>query len=760
MKCSETVFLITIRGLVQGVGFRPFIYRLAKEMGIKGEVGNRNNGVYVYVVGTSNQCKQLVKRIEYEHPDVACIHRIEVSEMSLSPSSYTDFCITPSSSSSEEITQVAPDMAVCQLCLQDREKQRHRLQYPFINCTHCGPRFSIIRDLPYDRPHTTMATFAMCPDCHEEFVKVDDRRFHAQPIACNQCGPSYYATYNHVTYTDYNFLLDLSSALLEKGEVIAVKGIGGYHLVCDATNAQAVTQLRKIKIRDRKPFAVMFRNIESLNGYASVNKVEEDCLLSWRRPIVLLKQVASLAPGINPGMNTLGCMLPYMPIHFDWFDRIASPALVMTSGNVSECPILIELDEAESQLKDKVSLVLHHNRDIYNRVDDSVLQVCGAQPCLIRRSRGYVPEPIFADDKMEGILAFGAEKVNVFAVGKGDLVLQSQYIGDLKNWETFCFYIESLERFKHLFHFIPLQLVCDLHPDYFSSRQAERMSEEQKVPLLKVQHHHAHAAGCMLEYGLRRPVIACVLDGTGLGDDGKVWGGEIFYCDRSRYTRLSHLEYVPMPGGDKASVEPWRMAVAWLWHCYGTDIPFPSGFVDRIGVSKIQWVIQMMEKGVNTPYTSSAGRLFDAVASLLGVCDISTHQSEAPMRLEQLANFEQSARYPVIKEEGVIVCRSLWDGILNDLAIGLPTDEIAARFHNTMAYLLLDEAKYFMKQTGASEVVISGGCFQNKRLTEQLQQLFASAHIPLYIPCQIPCNDGGIAVGQMAVAAARNKEIY
>lgn len=753
-ETGVVISVLTIQGLVQGVGFRPFIYRIAGEMGICGEVDNRNNGVCIRAVLTASQREQLIGRIRREHPVVASIHCISVTEVVMAENPYTDFRITPSRSDSDEVTQVAPDIAVCPECLRDRKAQPHRLQYPFINCTHCGPRFSIIRDLPYDRRQTTMSAFPMCPECRKEYTTVSDRRFHAEPVACNHCGPSYYTLYNRETLTDYPELLALSSRLLGEGEVIAAKGIGGYHLVCDATNEQAVARLREIKQRDGKPFAVMFRNPEQVRQFAWLNEVEEECLLSWRRPIVLLKQRRPLAASVNPGMQTLGCMLPYMPIHEDWFERLDTPVLVMTSGNLSDCPIAITPGEAERQLAGKVPLLLHHNREIHNRVDDSVLQVCGGQPCLMRRSRGYVPEPFFADRSVEGILAFGAEKVNTFALGKGETILQSQYIGDLKNWETYRFYTESLERFRHLFRFRSSRLVCDLHPDYLSSREAERLSSDLHLPLLHVQHHHAHAAACMLEYGLDEPVIALVLDGTGLGDDGKAWGGEIFLCDRKSYKRLSHLEYVPLPGGDKASTEPWRMAVACLWHYFGDELPFPSGFVQRIGEAKIQMLLKMMEKGINTPYTSSIGRLFDAVASLLGVCDVSTHQAEAPVKLEQLASDEHQSRYSVLIEEEVISMRSVLKEILEDLNAGVPAGDLSARFHNTLSWLLLEKAKLYRLQTGVEKVVISGGCFQNKRLTEQLQRMFAKEDIPLYVPGRIPCNDGGIAVGQLAIAAS------
>lgn len=754
---EKKVYALVIRGLVQGVGFRPFVYRLAKDLGLRGYVGNVNDGVRIMISATPEERDLLLRRIRGEHPAVASIHRILFSEVEIDGGSFDDFTIMSSQSESGEVTQVSPDLSVCRDCMRDRETQPHRIGYPFVNCTHCGPRFSIIRDLPYDRSQTTMSGFTMCPDCEREYNSVTDRRFHAQPVACNHCGPRYYTSYNGEPYDDYETILKLTTRLILEGEVIAAKGIGGYHLLCDASNEKAVTRLREIKNRDSKPFAVMFRGLEHVQAYAFTEPEEERCLVSWRRPIVLLRQRNHLASTVNPSMNTLGCMLPYMPIHYDWFARTGLAALVMTSGNLSDLPIAITPEDAEAQLSGKVPLILHHDRTIYNRVDDSVLQVCGEQPCVIRRSRGYVPEPFFADVPVEGILAFGAEKANTFALGKEDTILQSQYIGDLKNWETFRFYTESLERFRRLFRFEPRRLVCDLHPDYLSSREAERISQTLSLPLLKVQHHHAHAAACMLEYGLKERVIAIVMDGTGLGDDGKVWGGEFFLCDRAGYTRLSHFEYVPLPGGDKAAKEPWRMAVAYLWHHFkgeSSGIPYPADFVERIGKERIARLERMMEKGVNTPQTSSAGRLFDAVSSLLGICDVCTHQAEAAILLEQSAMGERNAyAYPVSADGEEISFYPLFEALVHDRINRVPVSLMAARFHTTLANLFVQKARILIRRTKATQVVISGGCFQNKLLVESMRRQFIMAGIPLYIPSRIPCNDGGVAVGQMTVAS-------
>ena len=752
------LFEITIQGLVQGVGFRPFIYLLAEDMGIKGSVANRNNGVFIFAELSEEQREQFIHRIRSEHPLTASINRIEIRESQEREKVFTGFSIVPSYSESEEVTQVAPDIAVCEDCLNDRKNQAHRIQYPFINCTHCGPRFSIIRGLPYDRKQTTMSGFEMCPVCWSEYTNINDRRFHAQPIACNHCGPTYYyKETDGEEKNDYRQITDLCVRLLDEGKVIAVKGIGGYHLVCDATNESAVNRLRKIKIRDTKPFALMFKDAESMSSYVFINREEEENLKSWRRPIVLLKQRPAearffIASGVNPGMQTLGCMLPYMPIHYDWFQHIHSPALVMTSGNLNDQPIIITPEKAEHQLGNSVDLILHHNRPIHNRVDDSVLQVCGNVPCLIRRSRGYAPEPFFADISTEGILAFGAEKTNTFALGKGDAIIQSQYIGDLKNEETFSFYTESMNRFQHLFRFTPQLLACDLHPDYLSSVHAETVASENRIPLIKVQHHHAHAVACMLEHHLNQPVLAVVWDGTGLGDDGAAWGGEFFLCDRKHYTRLAHPEYVPMPGGDKAALEPWRMTTAYLHHY---RLPVPENFMNRIGKKKVEAIIALMNKKNHSPYTSSLGRLFDGFASLLGICDTASRQAEAAVLLEQYADESCSLSYPIETSGHLISFRLLFQNAWKDLNENIPGAIMAAKFHNSLVKLIVEKINQLSEETGIKQVVVSGGCFQNKRLTEQIQQLFACSDISLYLPAQIPCNDGGVAVGQLAVAAAR-----
>ncbi|MDR1763368.1 MAG: carbamoyltransferase HypF [Dysgonamonadaceae bacterium] len=748
-------YKITVRGLVQGVGFRPFIYLLAKDMGLRGTVSNSNNGVEIVVELIGLEKDIFIGRIKKEHPQAAEIHSIEIEETEETELDYGDFSIVRSASRSDEITQVAPDIAVCDDCLADRRLQTHRKNYPFINCTHCGPRFSIIRDLPYDRCRTTMADFRMCAACEKEFTDPADRRFHAQPVACNSCGPQYYIDNEENTYEE---VLAKSVSAINAGKVVAIRGIGGYHLVCDAANDKAVRQLRKIKDRDTKPFAVMFANLEAMQDYVLVNEEETRNISNWRRPIVLLKTrenpAYSCSEQVNPGMKTLGCMLPYMPIHYDWFEHLQTPVIVMTSGNLNDRPIIISPEEARNELGGRADLLIHHNRPVHNRVDDSVVQVCGGQACIVRRSRGYVPEPLFTEVETEGILAFGAEKVNTFALGKGSTIIQSQYIGDLKNEETFAFYAEAMQRFCNLFRFKPRMLVCDLHPDYLSSLHAEKIAKENGLQLIRVQHHYAHAAACMLEYGLREPVLAVIWDGIGLGDDGAAWGGEFFLCDGRNYRRLAHPDYVTMPGGDRASLEPWRMAAAWLKHY---DIPLPQRFTERIGKEKIAQINSMLEKNINCPLTSSIGRLFDAAASLSGVCDFTSRQAEAAILLEQIANLDCRSSYSIDSESNPISFRPLFEEIIEDLQQNVPASRISAKFHNMLIDLILSKTLQFSKQYGINKIVISGGCFQNKFLVEGLQKRFAETPLTLFVPSRIPCNDSGIAAGQLFIAA--NKKL-
>ena len=756
---KNKVYALTVSGLVQGVGFRPFIHRIANELGLKGTVSYARQGVRLFVAASPEERDLLINRIRTEHPFAAHITRLSYESTDLDEDDFDRFTLLYNHQTLGEETQVPPDIAVCPDCLRDRMTQPHRMSNPFVSCAHCGPRYSITKSLPYERSQTTLADFPLCSTCQEEFNDLRNRRFLAQPIGCNQCGPHYYATYKEKTMTDYEELLRLSAHLLLKGEVIACKGLGGYYLVCDATQESAVEKIRRLKRQKRKPFAVMFRDLDHLKVYAYTEPMEEQCLTSWRRPIVLLRQRGYLAASVNPGMHTLGCLLPYLPIHYDWFSRTGLPALAMTSVNERNLPIRTAASDLEAEWNGEVALWLHHNLPIYNRVEDSILQVCGGQPCMLRLSRGYVPEPLFVDTQTEGILAFGAEHSGSIALGKGETILTSPYLGDITQRETARFYKETLAHLETLFHFTPTQLVCDADPDYFSSQEAEHRTITQTLPLLRVQHHHAHAAACMAEHGLQEPVIALVMDDQGLGEDGTEWGGEFLHCDRRRSQRLAHFESIPIPGGEP--IEPWRMAVAYLWHYFQEEpegVPFPTDFVNRIGKERLSRVERTLEEGTNQ-CSASAGRLLDAISSLLGICDVATYRNEAAILLEQAALSERNAyAYPLSAEGNEISFRPLFEALLHDIANNVPTSLLAARFHTTLATLLLQKTRLLIRRTKTKQVVLSGTCFQNKLLTETVRKQFQAAGIRLYIPQRIPCNDSGIAVGQLIIAAAQREQ--
>ena len=756
---KNKVYALTIRGLVQGVGFRPFIHRIANELGLKGSVSYAQQGIRLLVAASSEERDLLINRIRTEHPFAATITQLTYERTSLDEDDFDQFTIQSNQATSEEETQVPPDIAVCPDCLRDRLTQPHRLNNPFVNCAHCGPRFSITKALPYERSQTTLADFPLCATCQSEYNDLRNRHFLAQPIGCNTCGPHYYATYQERTITDYEELLRLSAHLLLKGEVLAFKGLGGYYLTCDATQALAVEKIRRLKQQERKPFAVMFRDLDHLNVYAYTEPMEEQCLTTWRRPIVLLRQRGNLAASVNPGMHTLGCLLPYLPIHYDWFSRTGLPALVMTSVNERNLPIRIDTTEWEAHWGGEVALWLHHTLPIYNRVEDSILQVCGGQPCMLRLSRGYVPEPLFVDTPTDGILAFGAERSCTIALGKADTILTSPCIGDLTHRETARFYKETLAHLETLFHFTPTQLVCDADPDYFSSQEAEHRALSQALPLLRVQHHHAHAVACMAEYDLRESVIALVLDDQGLGEDGSEWGGEFLHCDRQHSQRLAHFESIPLPGGEP--IEPWRMAVAYLWHYFQDEpagVPYPADFVNRIGQERLSRVERTLEEGGHL-CSASAGKLLDAISSLLGICDVASYRNEAAILLEQTALSERNAyAYPLSAEGKEISFRPLFEALLHDIANNVPISLLAARFHTTLATVLVQKTRMLIRKTKTKQVVLSGTCFQNKLLTETVRKQFQAAGIRLYIPKRIPCNDSGVAVGQLIIAATERQQ--
>lgn len=744
---------IEIHGLVQGVGFRPYVYRLANDHGISGWVENRNDGVQVRITGTADQASRFRNEITAQAPDVASIESVTAREVGFER--FDSFTIRKSSDVSNEVTEVSPDIAVCGECLEDMNLQSHRLDYPLINCIHCGPRFSIIRSLPYDRQRTTMAPFSMCPVCSEEFNDPRNRRFHAQPVACNICGPAYTLTTPVEQVTTLEEILSLSAEIITGGGVLAVKGTGGFHLVCNAFSSKGIRKLRELKRRDGKPFALMFRNLENARRFVEISSAEEELLTSWRRPIVLLKLHKMITPGIADGLSNLGIMLPYMPFHHLLFSHLKPDALVMTSGNFSDEPIIISNEEALDLLGADVNGVVTYNREIHNRVDDSVAMVTGGSPMVLRRARGYAPAPVRTGFRLEGILGTGAEKTASFCMGKGEKALMSQYAGDLRHLENFDFYREIYDRHSSMFRFKPRMILCDLHPDYLSSRFAVKLAEEYPgTELVRVQHHHAHIAAVMLEHGLKGEVIGFSFDGTGLGTDGHTWGGEVMRAGYHGFERLYHFGYVPLPGGDKASREPWRMALSYLWDSFGeeaSDLKLPLN--GTVSEKETGMLMEMIRKKINTPLVSSAGRLFDAVAALTGLNYRSTYQAQAPMMLESAIDHTEKGLYSFKVNGSEISFAPMIRELVQDIQGGISTGRISARFHRTLVEIIVEIAIMVRESYGLDRVVLGGGTFQNRFLAEKVTGKLENEKFEVYLPRRVPVNDQGIAAGQVAIGA-------
>jgi len=743
-----------IRGLVQGVGFRPFICRLAAKHGLLGEVDNRSDGVSVILLGDLNSIGRFRDDILRYSPPASKIKSIEINRRECS--GYTSFYISQSKTLNNSITEISPDIAVCEECLSEMDNDPERIDYPFINCTNCGPRFTIIESLPYDRPNTTMKNFRMCENCNSEYNDIIDRRFHAQPVACNSCGPVYSYKDHEKKLSVFNDILNEISLKITSGKSVAVKGMGGYHLMCDALNNNAVADLRHKKHRDSKPFAVLFKNIQEVRKYCFTDNEEEKELLSWRRPVVILRQRVLLSPLVSNGLNTTGAMLPYMPLHFLLFRLIDTKAVILTSGNISDNPIIIDDNQAVDQLLPVADSLLTYNRQIYNRTDDSVIRIINRKPAMIRRSRGYVPGPVDLKLPVEGILALGAEQKNSFCIGKGYQAIMSQYIGDLKNGSTFDFFTETIDRFSDLFRFRPGLIACDLHPDYLSTQYANMLEQKLNIPLIMVQHHHAHITSCMAEHGIDEKVIGVSLDGTGFGTDGNLWGGEFLIADLIDFSRFSHFEYVPLPGGEKAISEPWRMAYSYLFKYFGDNFDYMSLPLFRsFGQEKLLFIRDMIANNINSPMTSGAGRLFDAVSAILGLCSESAFDSEGPMRLESAIDCETDEFYPFCSGE-TITFKETFNSILDDMNVK-NISFISAKFHNTIARIILDVSKKIREVCSLGDVVLSGGVFQNKYLTEKTIFLLENNDFKTFINHQVPANDGGISVGQLVIASKKSE---
>jgi hydrogenase maturation protein HypF len=723
---------------------------MASKHGLYGEVDNRTDGVAVVVQGDIKTIDQFSNDILLYAPPVSKIKSIEIKPAQINV--FSSFKIVSSKAIDNQITEISPDIAVCNDCLEDMVNDPERIDYPFVNCTNCGPRFTIIEGLPYDRPKTSMKSFRMCKNCKSEYNDILNRRFHAQPIACNSCGPAYGYKDSMKSLSDIKQIIEEVSEQIVSGKIVAIKSLGGYHLMCDALNNNTVEKLRYKKHRDSKPFAVMFRDIPSVRKYCYINEVEEKELLSWRRPVLILKQKDILSYAVTNGLNTTGAMLPYMPIHYMLFRNLKTPAVVLTSGNISDEPIIIDDGVAEKQLMTISDSLLSYNRQILNRTDDSVIRIIDKKISLFRRSRGFVPQPVYLKCNVESILALGAEQKSSICIGKIDQAIMSQYLGDLKNPLTYGFFIETIDRFSDLFMFKPEFVACDLHPDYFSTHHAELLENELKIPLLRVQHHHAHIASCMAEHGLDEEVIGISLDGTGLGSDENIWGGEFMIADLKGYSRFTHFDYVPMPGGGKAIDEPWRMAFSYIYQYFGDSFDYASvPIFNSVERDKLLFVKDMIVKKINSPLTSGAGRLFDAVAAILRLCSEATFDSEAPMRLESAIDCETDEFYPFQVNKTIIFADTI-KAILADLP-RQRISVISAKFHNTVAMAILEVSDQIRKETSLNKVVLSGGVFQNKYLMEKTLYLLNRNRFKVFTNHLVPANDGGISLGQLVIAS-------
>ncbi|MGB6251443.1 MAG: carbamoyltransferase HypF [Terriglobales bacterium] len=758
---------IEVSGIVQGVGFRPYIYRLATGRNLKGTIRNTTAGVTIEIQGPAETVQDFIDRLPAEAPPLARITGLTVQDVACNGD--RDFRIIHSHEGEEVRTLISPDVAICADCLREMfDAKDRRYHYPFINCTNCGPRFTIIRDIPYDRPSTSMAAFPMCPECLAEYENPLDRRFHAQPNACWECGPRVELWDKGGQKIECGDPIVAAASALQSGLVVAVKGLGGFHLAADATNHVAVALLRERKRRVEKPFAVMVPDLQAAAEICELEDAARTVLESIQRPIVLLpKKSPSVIPDeVAPFNRYLGIFLPYTPLHYLLLAEGRFKALVMTSGNLSEEPIAIDNREAVHRLHGLADCFLVHNRDILLRCDDSVVRVAGGVTRHLRRSRGFVPVPVFlkndpAQKDQPSVLAVGGELKNTICLTKGKHAFLSQHVGDLENVESYSFFHEAIEHLERILEIRPQIIAYDLHPDYFSTRWA---LEQSGVELVGVQHHHAHIASCMAENHLDGRVIGFALDGTGYGTDGKIWGGEVLVGGYKDFERAAHFEYVPLPGGAAAIREPWRMAVSYLAQHFGRDfLKLDIPFVRQLDRRKVDFLLRMMEQGVNSPLTSSCGRLFDAVAALAGIRQQVNYEAQAAIELEMAMTMTaaEDAPYPLqILPEGehwIISTRPLFEALLDDLGRGLSARAISWRFHNGLVECFVDLATLLRETTALDRVCLSGGTFHNIYLSQRLEARLSEAGFQVFTQKEVPSGDGGLSLGQALVAAAKGR---
>jgi hydrogenase maturation protein HypF len=750
---------IDVGGIVQGVGFRPFVYRLAQDCNLTGVIANTPAGVTIEVQGDSGSVERFLERLPVEAPPLAKITSIVPRDVE--PQAETAFRILSSRLDAPPKVLISPDVAVCVDCLREMADPRdRRFRYPFINCTNCGPRFTIIRDIPYDRARTSMASFRMCAACQAEYDEPANRRFHAQPNACWDCGPQLQLLGADGSHLNIAEPLREAARMLEQDGIVAIKSLGGFHLACNARSEVAVNRLRERKRRVEKPFAVMLRRSDDVACVCEVDDAARKLLHSMERPIVLLprKTDGSLAESIAPRNRFLGVFLPYTPLHHLLFASGKFDGLVMTSANLSEEPIAIDNGEAVRRLQGIADAFIVHDRDILQRCDDSVVRIAEGRTQILRRSRGFVPVPVALEEETPPILAVGGELKNTICVTRGSEAFLSQHVGDLENLESYNFFGEVVEHLQHILDVHPKIIAYDLHPDYFSTKWA---LQQEGAQLIGVQHHHAHIASCMAENHLDGKVIGIALDGTGYGTDGAVWGGEVLVADYSDFDRAAHFEYIPLPGGAAAIHEPWRVALSYLVKHYvkdlnSIDLPFLRGIDER----KRNVIQQMIDRQVNSPRTSSCGRLFDAVAALVGIRSTVNYEAQAAIELEMAAHDStDDGVYPfeltLDNSHWQIGTFPLLQAILADLRRQHPTADISRRFHRGLAAVFVELAEKIREQNQLSRVCLSGGCFQNILLFRLMVDGLRAKSFEVYFQSEVPAGDGGISLGQALVASRR-----
>ena len=744
-----------IKGIVQGVGFRPFVFNLANSFHLTGYVLNDTRGVTIEVEGEKEVIERFIQRIRQQPPPQAEI--FEIKDYITEPIGYADFKIRDSQDTEEKFVPISPELATCSDCRKELfDPKDRRYRYPFINCTNCGPRFTIVKDIPYDRKKTTMSVFPMCGRCRSEYEDPTNRRFHAQPNACPECGPRLFFLDKHGVEMPTPDVVREACRLLKEGKILSIKGLGGYHLACDALNKKAVAELRSRKYREYKPFALMVKDLETAKSICIVNDKEASALTGPKRPVVLLRKKpdSPVAEDVAPMQKYHGIMLPYTPLHHLLLSE-SDLILVMTSGNISSEPIAYKDGNALEQLREIADYYIVHNREIHIRTDDSVIRIWDDEETVLRRSRGYVPYPLLMQFEFKDqILACGGELKNTFCLTRGNYAFLSHHIGDLENLETLGAFEDGIEHFKKIFNLSPTLVVHDLHPEYLSTKYALSLPN---IHRMGVQHHHAHIVSCMGENKLDGEVIGVAFDGTGFGLDGKIWGGEFFTSTYHGFQRIAHFKYLPLPGGEKAIKEPWRIAAAFLYSIYGDEMSaIDIEFMRFLNPGSWKILQQMIVKGINSPLTSSAGRLFDAISALLGVRRDIDYEGQAAIELEMKSRDDVEGKYRFSFHESAesieIDLELLGRDIVSDLLNAVDIGVISSRFHNTMAQIILEMCDDIKKRKGLDSVALSGGVFQNTFLRNKAVEALRSAGFRVFTHHKVPPNDGGISLGQAIIA--------